>query len=85
MNDWLFIIKTIKEYNKSAREEVLKYIYEKGKIAKYDTMTATILQDYLRKSLSEEDISEYERVFCRQMDKSKEKIPESIQKLFEGR
>ena len=93
---WPFMIKTIKEYNKSAREEginfekqfnslmgyklnngqylamfaylmqnyrqnelskedVLKYIYGKGKIAEYNTMTATVLQDYLRKNLSEED------------------------------
>lgn len=93
---WPFVIKTIKEYNKSAREkgvdfekqfnsfmgyklnngqylamfaylmenyrqnelskeDVLKYIYGKGKIAEYNTMTATVLQDYLRKNLSEED------------------------------
>ena len=93
---WPFVIKTIKEYNKNAREkginfeeqfnsfmryklnngqylamfaylmqnysqnelskeDVLKYIYGKGKIAEFDTMTVSILKDYLRKNLSDED------------------------------
>lgn len=93
---WTFVIKTIKEYNKSAREkginfkkqfnslmgyklnngqyiamfaylmekfshhefskeDVLKFIYEKGTIAGYNAMTVSILKDYLRKNLSDED------------------------------
>ena len=93
---WSFVIKTIKEYNKNAREkgvdfekqfnslmgyklnngqylamfaylmekfshhefskeDVLKFIYEKGTIAGYNAMTVSILKDYLRKNLSDED------------------------------
>ena len=96
---WPFVIKTIKEYNKSAREkgvnfeeqfnsfigyklnngqylamfahlmqnfshnefsreDVLKFIYEKGIIADYNTMTVSILEDYLRKNFSEEDFND---------------------------
>lgn len=96
---WPFVIKTIKEYNKSAREkgvnfeeqfnsfmgyklnngqylamfaylmqnfshnefsreDVLKFIYEKGTIADYNTMTVSILEDYLRKNFSEEDCND---------------------------
>ena len=96
---WPFVIKTIKEYNKSAREkgvnfeeqfnsfmgyklnngqylamfaylmqnfshnefsreDVLKFIYEKATIADYNTMTVSILEDYLRKNFSEEDFND---------------------------